>query len=285
MNLHNVAYTVKNRLTFVDKKVTTEYDTPMSTTETLQKIGLSEKEAKLYLTLLRHERMKPSELANLIKVSRPLVYSLAKGLLSKGLIAEDISTKTMYFTALPPSNLSRLVDELKRDAKGKEEFIKKAMSDLRLLTIGKQYPVPKLRLVEEKDLNKFLFDNLTKWQDQVVATDGVWWGFQDHTFIENNEKWIAATWETKQSKNPHYDARVFTNESRIEQKLEKKYGPKRNMKLLNDANFTATTWVCGDYLIMIMTQEHPFYLIEIHDTLMARNTAEIFKRLWNTRAE
>ncbi len=252
----------------------------MSTTETLKKIGLSEKEAKLYLTLLKQERMKPTDLAKAIRVSRPLVYSLAKGLLSKGLIAEDISGKTMHFVALPPKSLSHLVDEAKREAKEKEELIKEIVSELSLLTAEKQYPVPKMRLVEEKDVQKFLFDNLTKWQDEVIASDGVWWGFQDHTFIENNEKWIAATWQTKQSKNEHYEARIFTNESRIEQKLEKKYGPKRNVRFLDGSNFTATTWVCGEYLIMIMTREHPFYLIEIHDTFMAHNTAEIFKRLW-----
>lgn len=251
----------------------------MSTNIILAKIGLNEKEIKLYLALLKHGKMRPTALATMTKISRPLVYSLAKGLLSKGLISEDISGKVTHFIPLPPSSLNKLIEETKREAKEKEILIRQAINDLSLITAGKQYPVPKIRLVEEKDIEKFLFDNLTKWQDAVLAHEGVWWGFQDHSFVEQYEKWIKATWETTQTKNPRYQARAFTNASRIEQKLKDKY-PKREIRFLEDTNFTATTWVCGEYLIMIMTQEHPFYLLEIHDELMAHNTAEIFKRLW-----
>lgn len=255
----------------------------MKTLETLQKIGLKEKEAQLYVALLKHKRMKPSELAKLIKVSRPMIYSLAKGLLSRNLISEDVTGKVIYFVALSPNCLSHLVDTAKRETREKEELIKKAVSDLSLISADKQYPVPKMRLVEEKDLEDFLFANLIKWQDQVIVSDGVWWGFQDHSFIERYGKWIDATWKTKQSKDPRYEARVFTNESTVEQKLTNTYGPKRNVRFLDDNNFTATTWVCGEYLIMIMTGEHPFYLLEIHDKLMAHNTSAIFNRLWETQ--
>jgi len=254
----------------------------MSVNDTLREIGLSEKEAKLYLALLKHGKMKPSSLASLTKISRPLVYTLAKGLLSKGIISEDISGKTLYFIPLPPDNLEGLIRDIKREAKEKESSIRKAMGELSLIMASKQYPIPKIRLVEEKDLEKFLFDNLTKWQDEVIASGGVWWGFQDHSFVENYEKWINSTWETKQSKHAGYKAQVFTNASKIEQKLEQKYPKsKRDMRFMDGVNFTGTTWICGEYLIMIMTQEHPFYLLEIHDRLLAHNTAEVFKKLWN----
>ncbi len=253
----------------------------MSITKTLQKIGLSEKEVKIYLTLLKHGEMKPSALANLTKISRPLVYSLAKDLLSKGLITEDISGKILHFVPLPPTSLEYLIDEAKREVKEKENLIRHAINDLGLITTGKQYPIPKVKIVEEKNMEKFLFDNITKWQDAIIASDGVWWGYQDHQFVEKFGKWISATWQTEQSKHPHYKAQVLTNTSAVEQMLEKKYPKsKRDMRPLPEAHFTATTWVCGDYLIMIMNQEHPYYLLEIHDKLVAQNTAEIFKNLW-----
>ena len=166
----------------------------MNANDTLKKMGLSDKEARLYLTLLKHGKMKPSALANLTKISRPLVYSLAKGLLSKGIISEDISGKTIHFIPLPPPSLERLIMDVKREAREKEGLIRKAIADLSLISAGKQYPVPKIRMVEEKDLEKFLFDNLAKWQDEIIASDGIWWGFQDNKFVELFKEWISATW-------------------------------------------------------------------------------------------
>jgi len=49
---------------------------------------------------------------------------------------------------------------------------------------------------------------------------------------------------------------------------------------LPDVNFTATVWVCGEYIVVIATQQHPFYLYEIHDQLLADNMREMFKKLW-----
>ena len=83
------------------------------------------------------------------------------------------------------------------------------------------------------------------------------------------------------SQHPHYKPQFFSNDTAIERKLGKKYSKdKREIKHLNDTNFTANTWICGNYLIMIVANQHPFYLIEIHDQMIAHNTREIFKKLW-----
>jgi sugar-specific transcriptional regulator TrmB len=256
----------------------------MTTNEILRKLGLNEKEILIYLTLLKHGKMKPAVVADFTKISRPLVYNAAKSLLSRGLITEDVSGKTLTYIAIPPKDLERLIEETRREAKEKEGLIKEAIGKLSLISAGKQYPVPKIRLVEEPELEKFLFGNITKWQDEVIASDGIWWGFQDNQFVDKFPKWIEASWQTKQSKDPNYKAQVFTNSSSTEQKLGRKYEKqKRDMAYLDQSEFSATTWVCGDYLVMIMVKEHPYYLLEIHDKLMARNTAEIFKRLWQKR--
>ena len=47
-----------------------------------------------------------------------------------------------------------------------------------------------------------------------------------------------------------------------------------------DSDFTGTLWMVGDYIIMIQTVERPFYLVEIHDAVLAHNMREVFKKLW-----
>lgn len=255
----------------------------MAIQQTLKNIGFNDKEIKVYLALLKNGPTKPSTLASFTKLNRATLYNIAQGLISKGIISEDLSGKSLIFAPLPPGELGNILTAAKRELKEKESIIKEAIDELSLITSGKQYPVPKIKFIEENNLERFLFDNLEKWQDEIIAADGIWWGYQDHTFADNFESWLDQTWTTAQSKNNHYQAQFFINAAEIENKLKQKYSnPKRQVKFLEGTNFTANTWICGDFLIMIMTQHHPYYLIEIHDQLLAQNTKEIFKKLWNT---
>ena len=62
---------------------------------------------------------------------------------------------------------------------------------------------------------------------------------------------------------------------------KKKYASQRHIKYWDKSDeFTTTQVVIGDYILMIMTREHPNYLIEIHDRVMANNLREIFKAIW-----
>jgi sugar-specific transcriptional regulator TrmB len=249
--------------------------------QTLKKLGLNEKEIKVYLALLRSGKTKPSTLAKVTKLNRATLYNIAKSLLSKGVIAEDVSGKILYFSPLPPNKLGNILEQSKRELKEKEELVKSAISELSLIAVGKSYPVPKISFIEEHNLEKYLFDNTEKWQEAVIGSDGVWWGYQDQSFAETFEKWIDHTWKTKPSKHSRYKPKFLSNETDIERRLGKKYpGDKREIKYVSDTNFTANTWVCGDYLVMILTNQHPYYLIEIHDQMIAHNNREIFKKLW-----
>jgi len=254
----------------------------MTLQQTLKKIGLNEKEIKVYLALLKSGKIKPSALAKVTKLNRATLYNIAKSLLSKGIITEDIGGKILHFSPLPPNKLGNILEQSKRELKEKEELVKSAISELNLIAVDKSYPIPRISFIEEHDLEKYLFNNTEKWQEAVISSDGVWWGYQDQSFAQTFEKWIDHTWKTKPSKHPHYKPKFLSNETVIERKLGKKYpGDKREIKYISDTDFTANTWVCGNYLVMIMTHQHPFYLIEIHDQMIAHNTREIFKKLWN----
>lgn len=250
----------------------------MNIQQTLKKIGLSDKEIKIYLTLQKNGPTRPTLLAKMTQLNRATVYSTAQSLIAKGVIAQDVSGKSIVFNPLPPQELFSIISSGKRELNEKENLIGKAVNDLNLVARSKQYPVPKVRIIEEQNIERFLFDNLAKWQTAIKVSDGVWWGYQDHTFVKAFEKWIEYTWSVNRN---HYDGKVFSNESDIEKYIQKRYkGELRHIRYLGGTNFTATTWVCGSFLIMIMTGHQPYYLIEIHDELLAKNTREIFKKLW-----
>lgn len=216
----------------------------MAIHQTLKKLGLNDKEIKVYLALLRGGKTRPALLAKNTKLNRATLYSVAKGLLSKGIIAEDMSGKILEFAPLPASNLANILGQAKKELKEKEDTIKKAVAEISLITPNKSYSVPKIRFVEEDAVEKYLFDNTEKWQDSIIAGDGIWWGYQDQSFAEHFEKWIDFTWKTKQSKHPHYKPQVFSNDTIVERRLGKKYSRNiRDMKIIKDTDFSANTWV------------------------------------------
>lgn len=45
-------------------------------------------------------------------------------------------------------------------------------------------------------------------------------------------------------------------------------------------DFTATHAVLGDYVLFCVTSQHPHYLVETHDAVMAENLRELFKGMW-----
>ena len=253
----------------------------MSPQEKLKEIGLNDKEIKVYMTLLKNGRMIPAALAKLCKISRPSIYNIAKGLVTKGVIAEDLGGKTLYFVPLPLENLRQIVEKPRRELEEKEDLIKKLIGELSFATAKKEYPVPKIRFVEEDNLEDFLYDNFLKWQNDLAKRDHNWWGFQDHSLVEHYEDWILWTWKQKEYQNPRAGAHLLSNDSSIEQKLGKKLSrSKRDIRFVSGMDFTSSVWVAGDYLIMTVTRQHPHYLVEIHDATLAHNMREVFKKLW-----
>ncbi len=254
----------------------------MSTAEILNKIGLNEKEVKVYLALLKHGRSTPTTLSKLTKINRATIYNIAKQLLSLGVIAEDLGGKTLYFTPLPPDNLFQMVERPRKELTEKEDLIRKAVAELSVLRSEKDYPVPKIRFVDESGLEKFLYDNFVKWNEAIANCDYNWWGFQDHSLVEHYEDWILWTWNTKTYQNPKIRAKLLSNDSNIERKMEHKLDRrKRDIRFLGDMNFDSSIWIGGDYIVMVMTRQHPFYLVEIHDKVLAHNLREVFKKLWS----
>ncbi len=108
----------------------------------------------------------------------------------------------------------------------------------------------------------------------------MWWGFQDHTLVEQYKEWIDWFWQ-RAPKNLHL--RLLTNMSPIETEMATRSYTRRNMRFWKQGDmFTGTTWVTGDYMIMIVTNKHPHYLVEIHDAVFAQNMRALFQGIWKT---
>lgn len=244
----------------------------------LNQLGLGHKEQIVYKLILEHGKIAPALISRLAKINRTTVYSVAKELQEKGLIIEDLGGRTLYYLPVRDTELEKVIEIENEKAKNKIESIKELQGFLKNIPESKTYSVPKVRFVDEVDLEKYLYEASPRWIENQLATDTTWWGFQDHTFVERYEEWIKWFW----NKAPEgIDLKLFSNKSEIEEKMKEEGIGRRQIKLWNGENeFTSTEWIVGDYIIEIITKERPYYLVEVKDSVMAHNIRQIFKALW-----
>ena len=92
--------------------------------ETLKNIGLTEKEAKVYLATLRKSSQTATEIAKEAKINRVTTYSILEKLLKKGLISTYKKINVQYFDSTDPEIVFR-------NYKTKVDDFKKVLPDLK----------------------------------------------------------------------------------------------------------------------------------------------------------
>lgn len=245
--------------------------------ELFRKLGLNDNEREVYLAVLQAGKIAPTQVARITSINRTTVYSVAKKLEQIGLVTQDLGQKVSYLVATPPEKLVAVFEREEKKLAEKKRIAKTLAKELGSLVSDKHYSVPRIRFVEEADIEAYLYEAYPRWSASVEAFDNTWRGFQDDSFTRRYEKWIDWTWKYS---NENIRAEFFFNRAEIEQKLFKKH-PSRKMRVLpKTVNFDSSFWVAGEYLVMVQTRVRPHYLVEIHDAVLTRNQRELFKALW-----
>jgi sugar-specific transcriptional regulator TrmB len=247
--------------------------------KTLILLGLKDKEVTVYLAIMHLGKTTPAQIAEVTGINRATVYSVAKILLKKGLIQEDLGSSSRQLVALPPKELDILIDKERKRIKRKEELVEQAIEELSALPLNTQYSVPQIRFVEGDNFD--LYAETEKWSESLIASDPTmcWWGYQDLSFLRHYEDWIDWYWANADER---ITLKLLSNETPEEEAMKKKNLTRRVIKYFDDAEseFTATTWILGDYVVMIYTHAQPFYMIEIKNPTLAHNYRELFKTIW-----
>lgn len=96
----------------------------------LQDLGLSEKEARVYLAALKIGRATADQLAKQAKIVRPTAYVQLENLIRMGLMRTYDEGKKTYFAPESPESLRPLIDKQKGELQIKERALQKLLPDL-----------------------------------------------------------------------------------------------------------------------------------------------------------
>ena len=116
----------------------------------LQHLGLSDKEASVYMASLELGSDTVQEIAKRAEVKRANTYTVIEKLMSKGLMSSVEKGKKTLYQVEDPKQLLRLVEEQEEDIKKKEQEFKKHLPELEtLFDIAEEKP--KVRYFEGKE--------------------------------------------------------------------------------------------------------------------------------------
>ncbi len=247
--------------------------------ELLKKLDLNEKERLVYQSIVENGKISTARISRSTKINRTTVYSVCSELKKKGLIHEGVGEKIAYWSVREGSDLDRVVMREREALARKEETISSLKDALKNVPGSKTFSIPKIRYIEQDELESYLHEASSKWNESLIsAKETTWWGFQSHEFVEYYEKWIVWYWKHAPKQ---IDLKLFSNDSTIEKHMVEQKITRRKIKFWEGGNdFTGTLWITGDYITMIQTAERPFYLVEIHDAVLAHNIREVFRKLW-----
>lgn len=248
--------------------------------ELLKTLGFNTKEIMVYLCVLENGKITPATVARLTKINRTTVYAVAKELIKKGIITEDLGGPSSYLIALSVEDLRVLYTKEEKELHLKKKTIEQAIVELSALPKSKRYSVPKIRFIDEGSLEETLYKQSDTYDKSGLDVDPTWWGFQDHSFIEEYNDWF--NWYSSRL-DPKISIKLITNIKEEKVSFQGKDASRRQVKYWpHGNNIHVTHAVLGDYVIMCVTNQHPHYLVEIRDPVMAENLRQIFKGIWKS---
>jgi len=100
---------------------------------TLAKLGLSDKEAKVYIGALQLGSAPVQKIAEKAKINRPTTYLILENLSKKGLMTTHEQGKKTLFAAESPERLTLLLDKIEDELKEKKLELTEAMPDLKAI--------------------------------------------------------------------------------------------------------------------------------------------------------
>jgi sugar-specific transcriptional regulator TrmB len=245
--------------------------------ENLKTLGLTPNETKVYLAILQFGKLTHPAIAKITKIKRTTVYNIVGTLLEKNLIAEDLAGAAAQLSIRPIEVFSYIVRKEEQATEKKKRAVAELLPQLQNLSGLSKYEEPKINFVDEDNLEKYLYQHNHKWDASAMKYDGCAWGFQDKTFVKHYEKWIDWYWEEGGHTDMQY--RLLSNTSA--EIIKKKKFERRHIKNWpGSEDFSATTWILGDYIISIVTSQRPHHLVETNDPILAANLRAIFKKVW-----
>jgi sugar-specific transcriptional regulator TrmB len=139
----------------------------------LQQLGLTDKEAQIYMALLSLGSASVQKIAQLADIKRVTAYVILNQLLEKGLAVAQTEQKVRYFQVVHPAALEKLLEIKLKEVEAQRAVLKGSMGHLEALYNFRQNK-PHIRFFEGRDgleeLEKYGHDHMAPGSVMMAVT-------------------------------------------------------------------------------------------------------------------
>ncbi len=242
----------------------------MQIIESLQSLGLGEKEAKVYTALLQLGRVSAYSVSEKSGLKKPTTYVILGELVKKGLVSKVPRSRKQLFVARPPDEFFALAEE-------RLAVAKKVLPELMAMAGGDQ---PKVRSIFYEGISgarQALWYHL----DEMKGTQLVGFYASPHEAADGFEA-LSIEWNKElQKKGITIRGIVPDHPSLTEwRKRDSEYG--HSMKIVPYEQYSAVNSIeVGDTFVRILAfRDLQAIIIENPD--VARTVRQIFEMVWGT---
>ena len=238
--------------------------------QSLESLGLSGNESKIYLSLLDLGSTLAGELTKHSGVNRTNVYDALERLIEKGLVSYVIKANRKYFEATPPKKFLSFIEEKEQQIKEKKLLITSILPELEIRRKLSKEPQEATIYKGKRGLQSITEDILSKKQPMLVF--GAEGKFID-TFQHYAEQWHMRRGKLK------IPIKIIFNERLHGQKIQSKF-PFSQIRFTSKDESPATTWVYENNVAIIVWGEQPIATL-IRSKQVAASYRTFFEVLWN----
>lgn len=239
----------------------------MSIVEKLRQAELSERESKIYLTLLEFGDSLVSEIAKKTKINRSLLYSILDALIEKGIVTYILKNNVRSYRAAEPQ---KILSKLKE----KEGIFASILPDLLSLCKPKTSK-PIVEILEGKEGIKTILNDLLRQKEEWFAFNipgkgPEVLGSTVYSFEKQRQKAkirlnvICVRTEQGLKRGREFSKMKYTLVSYVPEKYES----------------PASSWIYGDRVVIIFWYKEFPFAIRIIDKHLAESYKNHFKVLW-----
>lgn len=236
----------------------------------IRSLGLTEQQAKIYLTLLELGPTSVGKLINKVVIDRSSCYDCLKRLIKRGLVTFIIKDKKRYFEAVNPDRLLQILSEQESSLKSKKEDLIKIMPTL-IKKSKSKVRLEEATVYKTKQGMRSFFDLTLKDVKEILVISGTGKALKNmpHYFL----KWHRI----RKEKNIDFKI-IFNNELRNDPitkmpSCEVKFMPK-------EYSSPSTTLIFGDKVGILLWSDTPTAFV-IDSKEIAKTYKKYFELIWS----
>ena len=246
-------------------------------TNILRKIGLTENEIKIYITLLKVGLSSAYELSKKADIYRVHVYDKLEQLMEKGLVTHVYKGAKKYFQATDPEKILQYLEDKKQKLAQEEEEVNQLLPELKALNALPQEDT-KVEVFKGKEGLKYFLKDIIKTKKEVLVT-----GIDDAKYHETLPIFVQQYF--RDLRNNKIKERIITVKKKGVFLFKKETAPTTIYRYLEEKQFNPTnTFVYGNKIV-IVSWGTPVTATMIENNEVAETYRNHFEHLWKIAAK